>query len=301
MKDKVVFVIGPTAVGKSFVGVELAKKFGGEVISADSVQIYKGLDIGSAKITEAEMEGVVHHCIDICNPEDNFSVFDFVELTKKKIKEITSRRKVPIVVGGTGLYIKALTLGYNFGGAKKDEKLRQELEKLAEEKGNEALFDLLKQKNPLMAEKTDRFNKVRLVRALEICYADGEKQTSQVEIEPLLIGLVKPREILYDNINRRVDKMIEDGLIAEVEGLKQRGLSSDAQCMHAIGYSEVLPYLEGKTSYEEMLTLIKQHTRNYAKRQLTFMRGMDGLRMVDMQDKNKGLKEIEKMVGEFLK
>lgn len=300
-KDKVIFILGPTAVGKSFVSVSLAKKINGEIISADSVQIFKGLDIGSAKVTKDEMGGIVHHAIDICEPEDSFTVFDFVEYTKKKIKEICARGKLPIVVGGTGLYVKALTQGFNFGGVDKDENLRQKLEQIADEKGNDALFEMLKEKDVSLAEKTDRFNRVRLVRALEIAFLKGEKITSSVEFESLLIVLTKPREELYQAINVRVDKMIEDGLVQEVEGLKRRGLSEENQSMHAIGYKEVLAFLDGKIAKDEMISLVKQHSRNYAKRQMTFLRGMKDVHMVDMQNVTDGLMEVEKLVGEYLK
>lgn len=297
---KVVFILGPTAVGKTKTGVNLAKKFDGEIISADSVQIYRGLDIGSAKVTHEEMQGVVHHAIDILEPDEEFSVFEFVEYTKKKIDEIIARGKLPIVVGGTGLYVKALTLGYNFGGAEKNEELRQNLEKLADEKGEEFLFEILKKKDKNLAEKTDKHNRVRLIRALEITESGGEKDTAKVEIEPLLIGLVRERENLYDDINRRVDIMIENGLIKEVESLKNRGLSAQNQSMRAIGYKEVLSFLDGEIDYVRMVELVKQHSRNYAKRQLTFLRGMDAIHFVDV-DKQNSQEIIENLVGEFLK
>lgn len=297
---KVVFILGPTAVGKTKTGVNLAKKFDGEIISADSVQIYRGLDIGSAKVTHEEMQGIVHHAIDILEPDEEFSVFEFVEYTKKKIDEIIARGKLPIVVGGTGLYVKALTLGYNFGGAEKNEELRQNLEKLADEKGEEFLFEILKKKDKNLAEKTDKHNRVRLIRALEIAESGGEKDTAKVEIEPLLIGLVRERENLYDDINRRVDIMIENGLIKEVESLKNRGLSAKNQSMRAIGYKEVLSFLDGEIDYVRMVELVKQHSRNYAKRQLTFLRGMDDIHFVDV-DKQNSQEIIENLVGEFLK
>ncbi|MGN1201075.1 MAG: tRNA (adenosine(37)-N6)-dimethylallyltransferase MiaA [Candidatus Caccovivens sp.] len=297
---KCVFLLGPTGVGKTYMSVRLAKVVGGEIISADSVQIYKGLDIGSAKVTKEEMDGVVHHAIDILEPEEEFSVYDFVELTKRKIKEITLRGKVPIVVGGTGLYVKALVEGYNFGGTAKDEKLRAKFEEMARIQGNDALFELLKEKNPHLAEKTDKHNTVRLIRALEIALADGEKSKSDVEVEPLIFALQRERNLLYDTINKRVDIMLENGLVNEVISLKNRGLTKESQSMRAIGYKEVLAYLDGEISYERMVELIKQHSRNYAKRQLTFLRGMDNIKIIDVEDKDQAFEEILQAVKTFL-
>ena len=282
-------------------GKELAKKMNGEIISADSVQIYKGLDIGSAKVKPEEMQGVVHYAIDILEPWQEFSVYEFVEYTKQKIDEIISKGKLPIVVGGTGLYVKALTLGYNFGGTKKDSKLREQLENLAKEKGNEFLFSMLESKDKEMAEKTDKNNTVRLVRALEIALSDGEKQTGEVEIEPLIFALVKDRVVLYDAINKRVDMMLENGLIDEVKKLKESGLSVNNQSMRAIGYKEVLSYLDGEIDYDRMVEILKQHSRNYAKRQLTFLRGMKNVVYIDTADIEKAEKEIFEKVEDWLK
>ena len=297
---KVIFILGPTAVGKTFFSVKLAKEIDGEIISADSVQIYKGLDVGSAKVTPEEMQGVVHHAIDILEPEEEFSVFDYVQYTRQKIDEITAKGKIPIVVGGTGLYVRALTEGYNFGGAAKDEELRSHLENLAKEKGNDFLFEMLKDKNPEMAEKTDKANTVRLVRALEIALSDGEKTKSEVDINPLVIALKRDREKLYFDINRRTDIMIENGLIAEVEGLLKRGLTLDNQSMRGIGYKEVVGYLQGEYDYDRMIEILKQHCRNYAKRQLTFLRGMDNVNFVEVEDRAKAFEEILALANNFL-
>lgn len=298
-KFKAVFILGPTAVGKTFFSVKLAKDLDGEIISSDSVQIYKGLDIGSAKVTKEEMQGVKHYAIDILEPDEEFSVYDFVEFSKQKIAEISENGKLPIVVGGTGLYVKALTLGYDFGGTKKDENLREHLENLAREKGNDALFEMLKEKNPTMAEKTDKSNTVRLVRALEIALSDKEKGKNESQIDALLIALNHDREKLYADINRRVDVMLENGLVQEVEGLKARGLTKENQSMKAIGYKEVLAYLDGEYSYERMVELLKQHSRNYAKRQLTFLRGMENVHFVEVEDREKAYEEILSLVKDW--
>lgn len=300
-KKKVVFILGPTAVGKTFFSVKLAKKLNGEIISADSVQVYKGLDIGSAKVTKEEMQGVVHYAIDILEPWEEFSVYDFVEYTKQKIDEIVSKNKLPIIVGGTGLYVKALTLGYNFGGVNKDANLRENLEKLAEEKGNDYLYQMLLEKDKDMAEKTDKNNTVRLVRALEIALSDGQKQTGNVDIDYLIFALVKDRAILYDAINKRVDTMLANGLIDEVKSLKQSGLTAQNQSMRAIGYKEVLSYLDGEIDYDRMVEILKQHSRNYAKRQLTFLRGMQNVNFVDTSDVSSAEKTILSKVEAWLK
>ncbi len=297
---KVIFILGPTAVGKTYMSVNLAKSLGGEIISADSVQIYKGLDIGSAKVTEQEKQGITHYAIDILEPEQEFSVFDFVEYTKQKIDEILSHGKIPIVVGGTGLYVKALTLGYNFGGASYDKDLREKLENLAKEKGNDYLFDMLRQKDENLAQKTDKNNTVRLVRALEIALADGEKLEQKTDLDSLVFALVRDRQKLYDDINRRVDIMIENGLVSEVERLKKMGLTKDNQSMRAIGYKEVLDYLDGQYDFDRMVELVKQHSRNYAKRQMTFLRGMQNIEFVDTEDKKKAFETILKTAKKWM-
>lgn len=295
-KKKVVFILGPTGVGKTFFGINLAKQLDGEIISADSVQIYRKLNIGSAKIGKDEMQDVIHHGIDIVDANQEFSVFDFVSYTKAKIDEIIQKGKLPIVVGGTGLYVKALVLGYNFGGVETDKEKRKELEKLSQEKGNDFLFEMLKKKNPLMAEKTDKDNTVRLIRALEIALFEGEKSKTDVDIDPLIFALNMDRAKLYENINKRVDIMLENGLVGEVEGLKNEGLSIENQSMKAIGYKEVLLYLNKEIDFDTMLNLIKQHSRNYAKRQITFLKGMDNVIFVDVEDKDFAFKEILKHV-----
>lgn len=300
-KYKAIFILGPTAVGKTFFSVKLAQRLNGEIISSDSVQIYKGLDIGSAKVTNAEMQGVVHHGIDIKEADEEFSVFDFVQYTKTKIAEISARGKLPIVVGGTGLYVKALLGGYDFGGTTKDENLRSKLETLAKEKGNDHLFEMLKEKNPVMAEKTDKFNTVRLVRALEIALSGGQKSAGESDIDALVIALNRDRERLYSDINKRVDIMLENGLVDEVKGLLAKGLTAENQSMRAIGYKEVLQYLNGEFDFDRMVELVKQHSRNYAKRQLTFLRGMDDVHFVDTEDREKAFEEILSLVKDWNK
>lgn len=301
MKTQVLFILGPTAVGKTAVSVEIAKLFDGEIISCDSVQIFRGLDIGSAKVMEEEKQGIPHHLIDIKEPTETFTSFQFVEEMKKKITEITSRGKLPIVVGGTSLYVKSLILNYNFGGVGVDEEFRDKLNKLLEEKGLESLYERLSSEDKTLAENIDRHNPQRVIRALEISHFKGEKKTSESEIDALVFALTLDRKTLYERINKRVDIMLKNGLIEEVKSLKDAGVTRDCQSMKAIGYKEVYAYLDGEISYDEMVELIKKHSRNYAKRQLTFLRGMDNINYIDVENLNDAIKEISKKVKTWKK
>ena len=301
MKTQVLFILGPTAVGKTAVSVEIAKLFDGEIISCDSVQIFRGLDIGSAKVMEEEKQGIPHRLIDIKEPTETFTSFQFVEEMKKKITEITSRGKLPIVVGGTSLYVKSLILNYNFGGVGVDEEFRDKLNKLLEEKGLESLYERLSSEDKTLAENIDRHNPQRVIRALEISHFKGEKKTSESEIDALVFALTLDRKTLYERINKRVDIMLKNGLIEEVKSLKDAGVTRDCQSMKAIGYKEVYAYLDGEISYDEMVELIKKHSRNYAKRQLTFLRGMDNVNYIDVENLNDAIKEISKKVKTWKK
>lgn len=290
--DKAIFILGPTGVGKSDIGIWLALKLKGEIISSDSVQIYKGFDIGSAKITKEEMQGVKHYAIDIVEPNEYFSVYDYVEFTRQKIHEINEKGKVPIVVGGTGLYIKALIEGYNFGGTDKHDDFREKLKIKAENQGSQLLWNELEKKNPQMAEKISPNNTKRLIRALELCQFGSKLTKNKAEIQSLIFALNLDREILYDRINKRVDKMIEQGLFKEVENLLKQGVKVDSQPMRAIGYKEVVDFLNGSASAQTTIDLIKQHSRNYAKRQLTFLRGMENVIYVDALDRKDAFNKI---------
>ena len=299
-KPKVLVILGPTGVGKSSLSIDLAMKFNGDIISADSVQIFKEFDIGSAKISPQEMMGVKHYGIDIISPNQEFSVFDYVEYTKKSINEIVNKNKLPIIVGGTGLYIKALINNYNFGEANKNEEFRQNLEKEISEKGLEFAYQKLKNLDEDLALKTDRYNKVRVIRALEIKLFGTNQSNSESDFDFKIFALTKNREVLYRNINARVDEMIQKGLIREVQTLLAK--YGDCQPMKAIGYKETADYLNGKISKEEMVNLIKQHSRNYAKRQLTYLRGMkEEVVYVDCDDRNNALGEITKEIEQWLK
>ena len=284
MMDKVLFILGPTAVGKTDISVKLAKELNGEIISCDSVQIFKGLDIGSAKIRKEEMKGIPHHLIDIVEPNENFTAFDMTEAIKEKIKEITNRHHLPIVVGGTSLYVKSLILNYNYGGVGIDEAYRKMLQEILEKEGVEKLSEMLEKEDKDAFFKIDRKNPLRLIRALEIAHLKGEKKTAEKIIEPLVFALVMDRQKLYERIDRRVDIMLKDGLIEEVKVLLRNGVRKDSQSIHAIGYKEVVAYLDDEISYDRMAELIKQHSRNYAKRQLTFLRGMEDVNYVNVEN-----------------
>ena len=281
-KEKVIFLLGATGSGKTSFAVKLAKFFDGEIISADSVQVFKEFDIGSAKVTEKETQGVKHYGIDIKSPNENFSAGEYVQYTKECIKEILKHNKLPIIAGGTGLYIKALTEGYNFGDAEKNQEFREKIESEIEKFG----IDKVVQDNKELLcnlNESDRKNKVRVVRALEIAQAGGSKEkNNEPEFDFKILALSLPREMLYQKINQRVDVMIKQGLVDEVKSLHQK--YGNCQPMTAIGYKEVLPYLNGEISCEEMAEKIKQNTRHYAKRQLTFLRGMQNIEYVDLQD-----------------
>ncbi len=269
--NKVLFILGPTGVGKSEVAIKLAQMFDGEIISADSVQVFRGLDIGSAKVSKKEQEMVKHHAIDILNPNERFSVFDYVKLTKQLIDEISLRGKLPIIVGGTALYVKALTEGYDFGGDGENSELRKNLEKLSEQE----LVEKLKELAPEKVDEIDLKNKRRLIRAVQIAIEGKSVAKEKPNMQFLVLALTCPREQLYEKINLRVDKMMESGLVDEVKRLKRQGLTKADQSMNAIGYKEILSYLDGDINLDEAVNLIKQHTRNYAKRQMTFIRSLN--------------------------
>ena len=280
MKDKILIIAGPTAVGKTSLSVKLAKELDGEIVSTDSMQIYKHMDIGSAKITKEEMDGVPHHMIDVVDPSTSFSVAEYKEMASKCINDIISRNKLPILVGGTGLYINALTCNMNFTEAESDEEYRRELEKLADENGNEFIHNMLKEIDPISYRDIHFNNRKRVIRALEVYKLTNKPFSSFNSGDDFYNGpydvkyyvLNMDRAKLYDRINLRVDIMIENGLIDECIKLKDMGYTSFMQSMQGIGYKEIFYYLENKISYSEAIDMIKQGSRNYAKRQLTWFR-----------------------------
>ncbi|MBE7096192.1 tRNA (adenosine(37)-N6)-dimethylallyltransferase MiaA [Bacillus cereus] len=277
-REKVAVIIGPTAVGKTKLSIDLAKALNGEIISGDSMQIYRTMDIGTAKVTKEEMDGIPHYMVDIKNPEDSFSVAEFQERVRKHIREITERGKLPIIVGGTGLYIQSVLFDYQFTDNAGDTIYREQMEKLALERGVEYVHKKLQEVDPESAERIHANNVRRVIRALEIFHTTGEKMSDQLEkqenellYDVSLIGLTMDREMLYDRINLRVDIMMDQGLLEEVEGLYNRGIR-DCQSIQAIGYKEIYDYFEDRVSLEEAVSQLKTNSRRYAKRQLTWFR-----------------------------
>jgi len=297
-KQKLLVIIGPTAVGKTKLSIEMAKRYNGEIISGDSMQIYRGMDIGTAKITEKEMEGIPHYLIDIKEPSDNFSVAEFQHLVRDRINEIAKKGKLPIIVGGTGLYIQSVIYDYQFSDVPGDETFRLKLEERAKEIGNEALYKELLAVDQESAAQIHPNNVRRVIRALEIFHLTGKtmkdlQSTQQRDLlyDTALVGLTMDRENLYKRINTRVDLMINEGLITEVKSLYQQGLR-DCQSIQAIGYKEIYDYLDGKVTLEEAVENLKQNSRRYAKRQLTWFRNKMDVQWFDMTDVNNFSKKI---------
>lgn len=280
-KNTILIITGPTATGKTKLAIECANLFNGEIISSDSMQIYKKLDIGTAKPNKEELSQAKHHMVDIVEPNEEFSVQEFVSLADKKIEELIKDQKLPIIVGGTGLYIKSLIYPYSFCSAPKDENIRNKYKLLLETNGKEYIYNLLKQKDPDAANKIHLNDTKRVIRALEICEITGNKKTemNNEEVEPrynyILIALNLPREELYERINTRVDIMFKLGLLEEISALKKEGIiNENCQSMQAIGYKEFFKYFNNELSIEEVKELICKNSRNYAKRQITFIKGL---------------------------
>ena len=279
MKKPLIIITGPTAVGKTDLSISLAKKIGGEIISADSMQVYRGLDIGSAKITTEEMDGVFHHLIDILDFDEEFNVFLFKELAEKSIEDIYSRGNIPIICGGTGFYIQALLYDVSF--SKEDNsKIRAELEKRVDNEGAKVLYKELHEIDPKSAEIIHPNNVKRIIRALEYFKLNGKLFSEHNETEKqkespynfMYFVIDDDRELLYQRINKRVDVMLSKGLVDEVKKLYEKGLRIGMTSAEGIGYKQLLPYLEGEISLDEATEKIKQDSRHYAKRQLTWFR-----------------------------
>lgn len=275
--EKIIIIAGPTASGKTDTAVSVAELVNGEIICADSMQIYRYMDIGTAKVTSDEMRGITHYMYDIVDPAECYSVSDYVENTKKLISDIIMRGKTPVIVGGTGLYIESLIYPFGLGGAKSDEKIKKELEIELAEKGAEYMHEQLKQIDPQDAEKIHPNNTKRLLRALEIYRLTGKTKSESSEEKILQYDvdmniLTWDREVLYDRINRRVDIMFENGLVDEIKSLLDKGYYFDLQSMQAIGYKEFAPYFAGQCGLKDVADRIKQNSRNYAKRQITWFK-----------------------------
>ena len=286
-KEKLIVIAGPTASGKTALAVELARRLDTEIISGDSMLVYKGLDIGTAKPGKKEMGGIRHHLIDILDAGAGFNVTDFINLAKPVITLLNQQGRIPILAGGTGLYIKSLVEGYQFNETSGDPEYRESLQRLAEEKGREYVFDMLRKVNPDAAERLHINNFRRIIRALEVYHLGGEQiseeKASELAYDVFAIGLGWERSVLYERINRRVEIMMEQGLYNEVEGLLKNGISDSCQSMKGIGYKELLPAVRGEISLDEAADKIKQNTRHFAKIQLTWYRKMPYIRWYDAQ------------------
>lgn len=292
--DKLIIISGPTASGKTSASINLAKAINGEVISCDSMQVYKYMDIGSAKPTKEEMEGIRHHLIDVLEPNEDFSIATFKEMVFDAIEDIKLRGKTPILCGGTGFYTNAIVYNTEFTEMEKDDEYREELFKLAEEKGNAFLYNMLREVDPESLETIHENNTKKVVRALEFYKLTNSKISThnkkEKEKEPYFdvkqIILNTDRETLYNRIDRRVDIMLKCGLVEEVNSLIKKGYTKNLTSMQGIGYQEFFDYFDGKIALDETIELIKKNSRNYAKRQLTWFRNKSSGIWVDTKEHN---------------
>ena len=306
MKNKLLVIAGPTAVGKTDLSIKLAKSLNGEIISADSMQIYKYMDIGSAKVTSDEMDGIKHHLIDVVDPRESFSVSDYKDLGMQAIEEIIAKDKLPIIAGGTGLYINSLTCNMNFSETESDEVYREEMEELANKMGNEYVHKMLENIDPVSFNTIHANNRKRVIRALEVYKLTGKPYSSfnagedfyKSDYDISYYVLTMDREKLYDRINLRVDLMMKSGLLEECQELQKMGCTSDMQSMQGIGYKEILYYLEGKISLDIAIDMIKQGSRNYAKRQLTWFKRDKRAKFLD-KDKLSDSEIVDLIIGEI--
>ena len=309
MKKPLVILTGPTAVGKTKASIGLAKAIGGEIISADSMQVYKQMDIGSAKIKPSEMEGVPHYLVDILEPDEEFHVVLFQQMAKQAIQKIYEKGKIPILVGGTGFYIQAVLYDIDFSENEKDISYREELEKLAQTKGAEYLHDLLREVDEKSAQDIHANNVKRVIRALEYFHQTGEKISEQNEEQRKKVSpynfsyfvLNDERAHLYEKINLRVDQMINEGLISELQSLKEKGYTRDMVSMQGLGYKEMLDYLDNKCSLKEAVEIIKRDTRHFAKRQITWFKRESDVTWIDKKEYEYNEERILKAMLQELK
>ncbi len=282
-------IVGPTAVGKTALSLELAEGLNGEIISADSMQVYKYMDIGTAKLPPSERRGIPHHMIDVVAPTDNYTVYDYASAARQIIRDVYHKGKVPIVVGGTGLYFRSLADEFDFTETVKNEALREELELLAEREGTQVLFEKLSEKDPEAAGRIHPNDKKRLIRALEIVLQTGSPmresyQKREKQFTPVLIGLNDERDRLYERIDERVDHMIKVGLLDEVKKLITMGCNENHTSMQAIGYKELLGYLNQRLHFDDAVNEIKKASRRYAKRQLSWFRADQRIRWYHLKE-----------------
>lgn len=303
-KRPLIIITGPTASGKTALSIELAKSIGGEIISADSMQVYRHMDIGSAKVTEEEMDGVPHHLIDVLEPSEDFNVVKFQSMAKKAMEEIYSHGHIPIVAGGTGFYIQALLYDIDFTETDESTEIRRELEQTAREKGPRALHELLREVDPESADAIHENNVKRVIRAIEFYRQTGRKisehnreerqKFSPYEFLYYVIDLTRP--VLYSRIDERVSRMLEAGLVEEVKTLRDMGYTRDMVSMQGLGYKEILDYLNGECSLDEAVYIIKRDTRHFAKRQITWFKRERDVRWLNLEafgnDRERMLKAV---------
>lgn len=310
-KPKLLVLVGPTAVGKTKLSLRLAAEYGAEIISGDSMQVYRGMDVGTAKATEKERKQIPHHMIDIHDPDHPFSVAEFQERARKLINEIHARGKLPFIVGGTGLYVESLCYDFQFSEVGSDEAFREEQMLFAEQYGSEALWERLKQIDPESAERLHPNDQRRLIRALEVYHLTGERLSDQLKVqkkvspyELCIVGLTMDRALLYERIEQRIDQMIGEGLVDEVRGLLQAGYGKQHISMQGLGYKEIIGYLEGTMSWEDTVVLLKRDTRRFAKRQLSWFRHMKDIEWMDVTDVGNisaHLRQIHAIIADKLK
>ena len=300
MRDRIAIISGPTSVGKSEIAIEVAKSIGGEIVSADSMQVYKGMDIGTGKMSTEEMQGVRHHLIDIIDPKDDFNVSKFREMAITAIDDILSRGKMPIIVGGTGFYIKSLLYTKDVPDPGKDHEYREELRRIADEGGLGGLYDELRRIDQRSAEKINRNDRFRIIRALEYNRSTGKRYSDYCDqvtsdeprYDATFFVLDCERSLLYRRMDERIDRMLSDGLVDEVRSLLDSGVKPSCTSMNGIGYKEICRYISGEIPLEEAVRLIKSNTHHYAVRQCTWFRNQKGTILIDCSDREKAAKEI---------
>ena len=300
-----IIVAGPTASGKTALAIELARHVGGEIVNADSMQIYKYMDIGTAKPTKEERAAAVHHLIDFLEPDESYSVADYARDAHEVIADITLRGKIPVMCGGTGLYISSVADDVTFGEVETDYALREALKKTADEKGGEYLIEMLREFDPVSADRLHPNNLKRVIRAIEFYRLTGvpisehqaETKRKKSRYDPLIMCIEWERETLYDRINRRVDMMFDAGLVGEVKRLREMGFTRELNSMQGIGYKEVMDYLDGAATLDETKEIIKQSSRRYAKRQMTWFRRDTRVRYINADN---AAVEAKVLAEEFL-
>ncbi|MBB1122687.1 tRNA (adenosine(37)-N6)-dimethylallyltransferase MiaA [Limosilactobacillus albertensis] len=305
--SKVIGIVGPTAVGKTALSIKLAHEFDGEVISGDSMQVYRHLDIGTAKVTPKEMDGIPHHLINICYIDERFSAARFKQLADQKIVEITNRKHLPIIAGGTGFYLQTLTDNLALGSDKFDQEtleIRNKWKKIANEKGAEYVWQQLNKQDPIASEQIPKANTRRVIRALEVIQKTGQLFSNQPQYQAtndfLLIGLTTDRPVLYDRINKRVDLMVHNGLLDEAKWLFDHG-GENLPAGKGIGYHELFPYFRGEITLDEAVEKIKQDSRHYAKRQLTWFRNKADTHWFDILSHPDDINQIKQFIKDWLK